>query len=655
MRRINKSMTGRTGLALAACATLLLWQTGCKKKDAAKAEEAAKATAALAAGPAAETPVLDGFAGLAFAPANSVLAMAVDGPLQVLDRLGRVGLMKKYADKLKPVVEGSKTLLGRDLTDPAAWIEMGVDLTAKAGFTLHIDDELGPVGIVSGSLTDSAKFLTVFKEILAKNEGPLKESTEGDATFFANRDAVLVVMPKHLLMVFADADPLAEAKRLVTLDKSQSLASSASFTSTMKKLAYGAQSAAYVDFHALVTLGIGNFKKEESSMRSAPDAAAPDEPVAPVEPKGPDEKLKKMTGLFDKLMGKTGTFGMGANLSDTGIFFKGLYALGDGAQLLKMMTNMDAPTGIVTGLDKAPLYLVSTKLDLAAITAMVKEGVAAFGESDEIETGAKMVLGLTGIDLFALEKTFSGEIGFAVTGSSSLDSVENPEELAKIFGGAMVIGLADEAGLKSTVDRLMGAFGDKVADVVKRQENGDLSIAVPKWRTVHIRIGGGYLAASTDPAFFDRLGKGPGYGASIANSRHKALLTTGKAASITAMDWSLMNLVLLGGKRSDFHDKERDATGKLVEMRKELETLRKAKVADERVFAGKMFKGLGVVAGRAHIDGNDIVGDGGFYLNGNTPAQLVELGFEQGLKEFDPESPIGKFNAQREKVWNFRE
>ena len=161
-------------------------------------------------------------------------------------------------------------------------------------------------------------------------------------------------------------------------------------------------------------------------------------------------------------------------------------------------------------------------------------------------------------------------------------------------------------------------------DAIELLKEGDFyTLPVPAWRTVYMRFMDGYLAASTDKAFFERLGgDSKGFTAGLENAPLKRLMTRGGDAGIGMMDWRFVGWFLIAGYSDSRHSSsdppEVVALDKQIQARHaKLEATRQKAIFD-------VMKTIGTQAGAVRVTGDAIKVRGGFYFEADSLAAIVD-------------------------------
>jgi len=552
----------QAALVVAVLASLCLSLTGCKQEEPAKeaAKPAAKAPAPKAseekpspdapAGPEGkaevsekappeavaekvETPpskvpvpsmsALSKLAALNYLPADTHLVFVAGNPQDLLARAGYKELTRKYASLFEPLVADVVKETGRNLLSPEILGEAGIDLSKPAGVAfLSLEWESFAFFV---TLSSADKFKTLLYDVAARQNMKMKVDSVGQALLlYPENDSETCFLLKDDLLIFVASDKgdeagLAQAQRVATLDAKDSLGRKEDLSKAAAELAYGKDLSLYMNLSTLMAeqarqqakwmAEVNNYSRKE--LERLKKENAPAEELKIWEERAKDEEASNEqwrkrheaeTALMTGLVGEKSWLVAGGELSDDGLQAKASFAMDKKAFMWRLLRNGRGSSSMVRATDGEPLYLFHGHLDVPTVLEFA-QAVAAT-ENASLDEAKGLVKAAVNVDVDQeVIPLLNGELGFVATGNVE-KTFDSEEAFYKTLGGAVMLGVTDAARTEALLEKL--AALPLLAPLVKKNpEAGGWTVAVPEWRSVHVRVKGNHLVASTDPAFVDRL------------------------------------------------------------------------------------------------------------------------------------------------------
>lgn len=672
-------------VALLVVGALALAPGACKKSGpegggAGATGEAGALEGAAAAFPQS-TPALTGVEALKFFPKDALAVGVVGDLVKLLDGLGRAKLIEKFRAPYEKAVAAVTAATGQNLMDPATWKEIGVDAHAPVGGVwLSLEKETGALFF---GLTDPEKFKTFVYATAGRFGGRFETETAGDALIIFpkhDEEICLVLRGKQAIVVMADHDKdgIAAARQVAAVAEADSLAKREDFTAAVAKLGYGTDAAFWVDLptlSAMVTKEIAASHEESSPytqmIASAKESGADAAEIARLvqlreENEAWETRWQKQRQAQRELLGAFskpfGSLAVGVQLGDAAVTAKMVSTVEDGSLPARLTLPMKGGFPVVRALDDAPLYLMAARTDLAAWRSFVAQLVAT--EGDDLAEGEAELKKMTGIDVEAdVLAALDGVFGVAVTGAFPT-KMENEQELIAGLGGALTIGVTDEAKGKGLLEKIR-QIPPVMAIVQVDPKTGDWSIAVPGWKTVTIALRGNAIIAATDRPLLERIGKNE-TGAWLkdkASPELKRLLSLGAPSVVYAIDMSASAFWFIGMRGMEYSDvaaapddggapesaayvakkKEREA------LEEQLGALRKQQTEAETGGILKVMEMLGTTAFVATRDGGTFTVYGGQYLAAKDLATFAAEAADAAVLQ------MTVVNDLRRKTWELEE
>ena len=604
-------MRGLCVMALTLCLA-----SGCKKekKNDSKAKTPGGNTAiAVKQMVPDEAPSLPKDQALNHIPEDAALAISADSLGAWMERLGRNQIAAKYSKEYAELAKHLVTVVGFDLLTPALIPAVGVDPEGAIGLAM-IDV---PTATVAGwvTLIDADKAIATAKTLYGESgESELVEKKVGDARVLAAADngVTFIVRGKTLYFVISLlGDRKAEIhERIAHVDPSKSLAASKEMQASLAAVATGSQVSAYVNLGKAL-------------------AQVADEP--------------ELIQIIERLMGKRSAIAFGMGIRGTEFSGRFHYDMDKDAVLRRIFKTDGATHGILKGTQDAPIYMVSANLDLSVVGDLIE--LAGADAVDVLRSGGKIV----GFDpIKDLRTLFTGEIGFSLV-APDLGKLPG-KKMEESIGGHFVVGVADTVKVKAL---LTLASAIPAARDVLTKDGAGWRVDTGVFRPINIRLGHGYLSASTDPQFHGRLKDGKGsFVANIKEERVRTLLTQKDVAALALSDYRLVPMMFLGlNGLSDVGGPgpSQEGTPEQQKLRKEIKDKRDTLSKDESAALTKVMDAMGVTVGTVSVGDRGLTGRGGLFVRAGSVADAVELAVGYAILE------EGEFRERRAEVYALQE
>lgn len=696
MKTTRTSLRLLVGLAMAT--TPLALTAGCGKKDAPPAEaptatsptpkegEAAprrdleptadkKPEAKLAAAPALQGVFAT--AGLYAVPKGAPFVL-VGSPKKVLDAIGYAGLLEKYGMLLGSVGQKMMEVSGKDFFKLASWGEIGIDLESSMGVFMP---ELETQAIISFlPLSDAQKFLAFATETAKKLEAALTTEKIGEATLVTvgdrDRNAYLINGSMlYAVTLMRGNGAAAMAKEILNRKEADSIVALPELKTAVEGIGAD-EMGLFVQLRTVLEktvlaraesgmkLAPNQFEREMEDAKKAGDATA----IARLEQAIASEKeyvesLQKRRAaeleLAKAIVGELSTLVVGLDVGDIAAEATVKMALAEGGVLKGLLKNAGDLQPILKATKDQPLFVLSGQVDPQAYLALLEKAMAADGDSlAEVREGLAKGMG---IDLDKdIVGALTGEFGFALTGDAvTIMKAANPE---KEMGGAVVIGLKSDAGIKALIGKLAAQEG--AANFLKWDEAaGVLTVTLPEQRPIQVTFAGNRLIASTDLDTAARLAGGESFVAGVANPKLKAMYERKDLAALMTLSQTFLGgWTLAGGKRSAYAPPmPADASPELkakyeaiTKLDAEIQPLRAASEEARMKPMLEMFEKLGTFAQGVSIDGQGAMATMGVYTKGATVpevvAGLIDMGMQMS-KELEPNETDKRLRELEDQRW----
>ncbi|MBT9560892.1 MAG: hypothetical protein IV100_33010 [Myxococcales bacterium] len=584
---------------VAATSAFMALQSGCKKDPAPPtpgtslmpAAPVAPTTALRIAG-AAETPVLTNLPVLAILPTTTAAIGAIDGIVPMFTRLGYLEAAKVHPSVLTPVAAFLTDYTGVDLTNLERFTEVGIDPHGPVGVAI-LREGMFSVALFA-TVSDAGKLATTLGAIARKAGGSLSSEIVGDATVHRitgrrrmEDHYAWVVRGKVGMMIASVEDAAAVAREAASRVAATSLASNAALPTLLSDLGRGAHAALWLDVENLVAASAPALRNMFG-----------------------DNARERVESLLSSTLGDDTAIALGIAVRESSVELSGRLAHAPGAPIKSLLKRDAGRPAIMHALIKPPLVVAGCRCDIQALYRAARKLVGGSERQDVVASFAKTMLG---VDVEKLNEHFSGELGFAVTGTfdvAALDrmsSAESEAALKSSIGGAIVVGVTDAARVKSLVDGLLRIAPEPIRNSVKEVPGG-WTIDVPEWKVVTARLGPDLLVIASDADTAESVlsrkpVKIPGMVADAA-----AVLEADDAAILGALDLRAFVDLLLRRESKYATDPAMPAipatadTALLAEIeakKKAIDRLRQDEKAKEKAIEAGLSGLAGVWAGRA--------------------------------------------------------
>ncbi len=444
---------------------------------------------------------------------------------------------------------------GKDFFKLASWGEIGIDLEKPMGVFMP---ELKTEAVITFvPLSDAAKFIAFATETAKKVEIPLASEKIGDATLFTvgdrDRQAYLVNGPMlYAVTLMRGNGAAAMAKEILGRKEADSIVALPAFKPALDGLGVD-EMGLFVQLRSVLDatllaraespmkLAPNTFEREMDEAKKAGDAAE----IARLEQAIATEKeyvarIEKRRAaeleLAKSIVGELSTLAVGFDIGESSAETTVKLALADGGMLKGLFKNAGDIQPILKATKDQPLLLLSGQVDPQAYLGLVEKAMAADGES-LAEAREGLAKGL-GVDLDKdIIGALTGEFGFALTGDAA--TIMKAAEPQKEMGGAIVIGLKSDAGLKAVISKLVAQEGAE-AFAKWDEATGVLTVTIPEQRPIQVVFAGNRLIASTDLDTAARLAGGETFVAGVTNPKLKALLERKDLAALMTVSHTFL-------------------------------------------------------------------------------------------------------------------
>lgn len=503
-------------LSRLALAASLLTVAGCKPKET--------------EGPTTSTP-----ASAAGVIVGDKEVVAIDHPVQMLPRdtqlVGWVSGANRLAevferDRLaqafpKPFAEFSRESseeVGWDLSNPAAYRDVGIDPAGRMGAALI--SARSEVGAFFFTLADEGKFIEMIRAKAGQRQIALTTQQYGPATLLASDKGVsIVVRDGFAMVVIAERPPGVDYGEMIAkLDPRQSLAAAVEYRKALGGLRD-------TDAMAYMNLGLlysdANLAREEATAEAGSWA---DKEIAAAKERGAEaEEIKRLEQqaaedaaweekwearraaerqIVETLLDGLEGIGMALSVKRTGPVVDGQMVMREDAFLRKLVIADSKPLPLPKALNGAPIIFWGGKVDVDAALELADLFAQSEGANihDASKTMKSEVLGIN--PETELVPLLTGEAAMAVTLEAEPDFA-HLDELPKQIGLTFELGISDPA----KVEALLGKIdkSNTLAGLAVSKKDGAYQFSVPEFRTMQAAVAGNKLVVTTDPGLAGRL------------------------------------------------------------------------------------------------------------------------------------------------------
>lgn len=632
--------TNRVRVAAVAALAATMALGGCKKSAPAPVERAPLAVAAPAALAKSHSVIADAKA-LDRLP-KGTLALAVFGnPADLVARLGRAEVAEALGTTWVKAVAASTLMIGANLLDPAGWGSIGVDTAAPVGIAwLGARDE---TAVVFVTLKDPAAFRSFVDGLAAKEHDALVAEEVGGVTLLrAGRedDGALVLGKEAAWLVISDGGggaALRHARAIATLEnKADSLAADPRFRSmAVEKLEFGKDAAAWVDVQAVIAaireasqrpLGGDEpdyLQQELDDAKASGDTERLERAKAALEReqswRAERAKLREAeNAAIEQLFGGIDGLAVGAEIDGGAIRLRAVAPLRAGTLLARGLHNSPGALPLERVLGQRPLVMLGGTVDPAvALEATALVASADGGDIEEIFDLARSELGVD--TRGALVPALDGRVGIAMTADLDAVRAAKDDDVERLFGGALVLGLSEPAKMRGILDALWKqpvVQGHVTVDA----DSGRATMHPAHWRDIHVAVVGDVLVITTDRGDLDRAA-GTGKGAIAEGGGVVAEVAGAEGGAIVGLyDHRILGW-LLGSIRFDFGDQEvepgesdsperKQKIAAYQAARKRADALRDKREDVQMRAIMDVTRSIGVLVAEGRVDGAAIVATG---------------------------------------------
>jgi len=617
-------------------------------------------------------------AGLYAVPKGAPFVL-VGSPQKLFDALGYAGLFEKYGMLLGGFGEKMAEVSGKDFFKLASWGEIGIDLASPMGVFMP---ELETQAIVTFvPLSDASKLIAFVTETAKKVEAPVTAEKIGEATLLTlgdrDRNAWLVNGQMFYAVTLMRGNGAAAiAKEILGRKEADSIVSLPELKSTLEGLDAD-EMGVFVQLKTILEKTM--IARAESRMAPLPDPYASEldaakkagdaAEIARLEQASASEKelMERMSkrraaelDFVKSIVGELSVLAAGLDVGDTFAEATVKLPLAEGGMLKGLMRNAGDMQSILKATKNEPLMVSSGQVDPQAFLALIEKAMAADGES-LAEVREQLSKGL-GIDLDKdVVAAFSGELGFALTGD--IATLMKSKDPTRELGGAIVIGLKPDTGMKAIVAKLAAQEG--AGNFVKWDEAaGVLTVTLPEQRPIQVAFSDNRLIASTDLDTASRLAGNETFVAAIANPKLKALLERKDLAALFTMSPSFMGgWMLASGQRSSYlppmpENASAEVRGKfeaVAKLEAEIQPLRAASEEAQMKPVLAALEKLGMFAAGVTLDAQGVHATFGLYTKGATVpevvAALVDMGMQVGNGGGEPSEGDKRLRELEDQRW----
>lgn len=564
--------------------------------------------------------------------------------------LGREGLIKAFPVEYGEIRKEMNQIYGdRDILDPAAWAEMGLDASKPMGLAILQTEPEAIAAYVH--VSDQAKFDAFVGPILTK--AGAAPSTAGDKirpmnsaddqynqSYLIRKDDLAITLYTRL----KGDEGKAMAEKIAGLKQGDALTSRPEIGEAFDALAYGQQGAVWVDIVGLMDsatrprksyavqvaeadLEAAEASKDEGRIAEAKANLAEEKSWSERRQKRQAKEMELIKLAFKGLKG----FAMGVTADGPTLGFKASLEMEPTSPLKAIFKKGEGVPMMVKALDTKPTLLSTGNIDAAALERYIDQLVTAAGEGVTLAMAKGMIQAQLGVDVNALIKQIQGEMGFAMTvDQSKLKGEETPQA----FGGAFLMRLTDPKGMTTTLNTLMAR--PELKSMVKATGEGMWEIPVPNYKTIYLGVVGDYVAVAPEKAFLDRVKAGDdskSFTKGLTHAGLKATLTTPDAGQVFINDSMFLGYMMMasfGGywdrptpymanptPEYEAKKKEYEATSAALKAQREKDT--------EAVNAEmlKIMKLVGTQAGYATPNDRGVLIAGGQFLGGESVTSTI--------------------------------
>ena len=623
-------------------------------------------------------PVLLETKALEMIPGSALMVGATTGIAPLAERIGWSELRLIKRDWYEMAVAAVVQFVGHNVLDFASLPEVGVDPEAPMGFAwLSWEDEAFAAWI---RLTDPEKFKTTLYKLAGLARETLTPETMGDALILSMKgegDVKIVLRGDYAFLVVSDEgddEAMAHARRVATIDRAGSMAEVERFKKLMGTLGTGRDAAMYMDVATVLDRALGIEQKREmaseswveTELKNAKERGADAEEIARLEKQAEEDRAWKKSyekrrkaehALMKSFWGSLGAVAFGVELGTQAVTGRAIAATA-GGMILEIFGRSEGRPLITKVVSGKPWLLAGATVDVASCRALFEKFLAT--EGTDWAEGEKEALEHLGVSLARdVLVLLDGQVG-TYMGGEFLPGGDPADTFKEIEAGGYV-GIKNQTGAIELLNKI-AAHPSEVARLLKAVDGG-WEFAVPDWRTVHVRVVDGYIAAGTDPAFLDRVAKGAGgdWPASMGNDDLTAMITNSEANVAWMMDMGLVGYMTFGFAMRDmgasaavstigpddapYSQAWKDKKKAIEDEKKSIEEARKRLETKEMEVLKALFGAFGVTAAVGGPGPEGLQVQGGQYFGLDS---IPAVGKEVANRAFEMEALSSRRNTE---VW----
>ena len=404
---------------------------------------------------------------LKMVPSDTWVAVMANNLDDLTLRLGKEDIINKYSDIYNAMVGEVTKAAGANLFTPEGLAQKGIDITKPCGFVVF-DAEKQYLGFTV-TLSDKEVFRNFVIEISEKQGQKLGIEKVGDAELIYPNEGSFKsgIALRGEQMIFFVADRyryrktgLEFLKGMAATTAENSLAGDATFQESVSSLNFGKDLGVYVNVHTIL-------KKS---------------------PLGGNQEL------IEQMSGKP-ALAIGAELHRNSVQFKSFFHMSKSAILGTYLQDSHVPS-LLFALDESPLMYFSTALDVPSLV----ESLSSFAPPQQMEQANQQTQGMFGMSFSELVTLFTGEMGFAVTGSLNVNDM-SPQAFQDL-DGSINIGITNREKVQGLLDK---AIEMQMIPMPVKSEDGVLKIGIPEWKVINIAITDNHIVISSDQDVIENI------------------------------------------------------------------------------------------------------------------------------------------------------
>ncbi len=511
--------------------------------------------------PAVSQNALTDAAGTELVP-REALFVATTGPIgRTLERLGYGAFTKALgAIYLEAAAEITRDV-GRNLLDPKAWGEMGVDLDGPLGFAWL--DAPGETAMFFATLRDAKAFEAAVIAMGARAKDVFVRAPHGEALMLhpkSTREVNFVIRGRRVAFVFSDDGAetgLRWANRIATLKPTESMGADAKVKAELAAVGGGVDLGAILNTRALVDAIVADISRDRSAewdqrrlerAREQGDQAA----IAAAEARIRERRLRdplapakhKAKGVLVRgFLAGIGDLALGLDVEGPTLRLRARLPLTAESLPRAVFSGGEGALRLPLAYSARPTLLSTGRVNVKAAIERLRAIVTAAGDGDDLEELDRTAREVLGAGLADLPTVLTGELGAAVT----LTPVESRRFLGFFEGvrGAGALGLKDTKRAREALGKGAARAG------VPLDPSGRLQVPIGRGHVLTAGVTGDYLAAASDESVYARIGTGDASASfvnGLKNAALKALFSRPDPAQLWAFDPGIVAVFGAGKK-----------------------------------------------------------------------------------------------------------